>query len=85
MAAHDNMTHAGDGTFDQRIRAAGYVWSFIEENIAEGYLVPESVFNGWMSDVGHRANVLGDVVDVGFGMAIGASGPYWCADYGRPA
>lgn len=41
-----------------RMRDAGYYWSWAGENIAAGYGTPASVTLGWMSSSGHRANIL---------------------------
>jgi hypothetical protein len=41
--------------------------------------------SAWMSSPGHRANVLGDYSEVGFGMSSSATGVlYWCVDFGTP-
>lgn len=46
------------------------------ENIAQGYVSPESVVNGWMNSLGHRANILNpDFTHIGIGYVD--DGRYW--------
>ena len=66
--AHD----APDGTtpwyfFNQ----AGYSYSKAGENLAYGFNTSQDAVNGWIASPGHRANMLGDYVDVGFGFVDG--------------
>jgi hypothetical protein len=72
--------------FDQ----AGYAYSAAGENLAYGFDSSSGTVTGWMNSASHRANVLGDYVDVGFGIADGANyqgGPNTVvvAHYGKPA
>jgi hypothetical protein len=64
--------NAPDGTtpwyfFDQ----AGYNYSKAGENLAYGFNTSQDVVNGWIGSPGHRANILGEYVDVGFGFVDG--------------
>lgn len=83
MAFKQRMGHSVDGTtFSQRARAAGYS-SPGGENVAWGYDSVQSVFNGWMTSPGHRANITNrSFRDAGFGMALGGGRKYWCAVFG---
>lgn len=80
MAHADRLGHSGIGDGDPwtRIRDQGYAFTAAAENIAEGYQTPAAVMAGWMSSTGHRANIMGQYADVGFGQ----TGLYWCADFG---
>lgn len=75
MIDYDYWSHvAPDGTtpwyfFDQ----AGYAYINAGENLAYGFLTSSGAVQGWMDSPGHRANILGDYKDVGFGYANGAS------------
>lgn len=40
------------------VAAAGYSYSMIGENLANGYLTDSAVFSAWMASAGHRANIL---------------------------
>lgn len=40
------------------VAAAGYSYSMIGENLANGYLTDSAVFSAWMASAGHRANML---------------------------
>lgn len=81
---------APDGTqpwffFDQ----AGYAYQAAGENLAYGFMTSSAVVDAWMNSASHRANILGDYVDVGFGFVNGANyqnGQYTVvvAHYGKP-
>ncbi|MEM8503734.1 MAG: CAP domain-containing protein [Cyanobacteria bacterium P01_D01_bin.1] len=60
MAKGDFFSHTGkDGSKPwDRARKAGYESGIIGENIAAGYVTPQSVVNGWINSPGHRANML---------------------------
>lgn len=66
--------NAPDGTtpwyfFDQ----AGYNYSKAGENLAYGFNTSQDAINGWIGSPGHRANMLGEYADVGFGFVDGPS------------
>lgn len=48
--------------------AAGYNYSAAGENLAYGFDTSAGVNQGWMNSAGHRANILGNYADVGFGI-----------------
>lgn len=79
MAASGVLAHSGDT--GSRITAAGYRWVNAAENLAEGQPTPAAVVAAWMSDIPHRANVLGRYLNVG----VGVFGPFVCADFASPA
>lgn len=70
MASKDYWAHvAPDGTqpwyfFDQ----AGYTYLRAGENLAYGFSTSQGTVDGWMNSPSHRANILGDYRDVGFGI-----------------
>jgi len=49
-------------------QAAGYAYSRAGENLAYGFASSQSTVDGWMNSPSHRANILGEFVDVGFGI-----------------
>lgn len=57
--------------------SAGYIYKSAGENLAYGFDNSAQVINGWMNSAEHRANVLGNYADVGFGFA---SGPNYQGD-----
>ena len=69
-----------------RVRAAGYSYGVVAENIAAGQRTAADVVQGWMDSPGHRANILNrDVTHTGVGFTAG--GPYgttWTQVLGRP-
>lgn len=70
MADQDYWAHvAPDGTqpwyfFNQ----AGYAYIRAGENLAYGFTTSQGAVDGWMGSPSHRANILGDYNDVGFGI-----------------
>lgn len=50
--------------FDQ----AGYSYVRAGENLAYGFMTSQGAIDGWMNSASHRANILGDYYDVGFGI-----------------
>lgn len=70
MATNDYWAHvAPDGTQPWYFfQTAGYGYSRAGENLAYGFMNSQSTIDGWMNSPSHRANILGDYVDVGFGV-----------------
>jgi uncharacterized protein YkwD len=74
-----------------RMEQAGYAEP-AAENIGKGYLTPQQVVDGWMSDPAHRGNILNCAFKsggVGYysgttqnGTAATDDGPWWTADFG---
>lgn len=50
---------------------AGYDYTNAGENLAYGFSTSDATITGWMNSAGHRANILGNYQDVGFGIANG--------------
>ncbi|WP_250213017.1 CAP domain-containing protein [Acrocarpospora catenulata] len=86
MSAKNYFSHdSQDGRdFSDRIKAAGYSFTAIGENIAQGQRSAASVVNDWMNSPGHRQNILNcNYVHIGVGY-VAAGGPYWTQDFGKP-
>jgi cell division septation protein DedD len=70
MAAKNYWAHVSpDGTqpwyfFEQ----AGYTYVRAGENLAYGFSTSQATVDGWMNSTSHRANILGNYNDVGFGI-----------------
>ncbi|MEO5498914.1 MAG: CAP domain-containing protein [Candidatus Saccharimonadales bacterium] len=47
---------------------AGYVYIRAGENLAYGFMTSQSAIDGWMNSPSHKANILGDYTEVGFGI-----------------
>ena len=74
MLARSYFAHRSpDGkTVRERARLAGYEWSAIGENLAEGQQSVDEVVEAWMRSPGHRENVLDrKYTETGFGLAMG--------------
>jgi len=87
IASNGILTHTGaDGDILTRAKRAGYEWSALEENAAEGQTDVAQVMRDWMSSAGHRANLLNrSVTEMGGAVARSASGmPFWCTVFGSP-
>ena len=82
MATNDYFSHNGPGNtaFNKRIQSYGY-GSPGGENIAEGQTSAQQVFNAWMSDAGHRDNIL-NCQFVAMGVGVDTQGWYWTQDFG---
>jgi uncharacterized protein YkwD len=64
----DHENPEGEGPAD-RIERAGFAWSAVGENIAQGQPTPEAVMRSWMASPGHCANLLDrrfEFIGVGF-------------------
>ncbi len=88
MAAHgyfDHTTPSGVSAA-QRITNAGYRWSSMGENIAEGQRTPADVMAAWMNSAGHRANILNcGYRNIGVGLAYDSHHtPFWTQDFAAP-
>lgn len=70
MADNNYWAHvAPDGTQPWYFfEAAGYNYSRAGENLAYGFSTSYSTNDGWMNSPSHRANILGDYAEVGFGI-----------------
>ncbi len=88
MAKRDYFSHTstnGDSPFD-RIKDAGYAYSYAGENIAAGFSSPASVVKAWLKSPGHCRNIMKrKYTELGVGYATGGYyGTYWTQDFGRP-
>ncbi len=68
---------------------AGYAYIGAGENLAYGFANGSEVTSAWMNSPTHKANILGDYVDVGFGIANSATyqdgeNTVVVAHYGKP-
>jgi uncharacterized protein YkwD len=96
MATRDFVGHnsSSGATFETRIKAAGYAYSLVAENIAWGQKTPEEVVDVWFNESApndaHRKNILNCALhDIGVGYVYLASDPgkitsqtYWTEDFG---
>jgi uncharacterized protein YkwD len=85
MCNQGYFSHTGkDGSSHQdRLKAAGAVFSFGGENIAWGQKTPQEVHTTWMNSWGHRAAILSTLFDrlgVGYVLCKGKT-PYWTQNF----
>ncbi len=94
MAKQDFFSHYGlDGStpFDRMVDA-GYSYRAAGENIAAGFVTPESVVEAWMGSQGHRANILSNnfsEIGIGYYYLPNDFGEvnyyhYWTVNFGTP-
>jgi uncharacterized protein YkwD len=80
MLVNDYFSHTGwnGSTFDERATAAGYNWSAIGENIAQGQQTQEQVMESWTNSQLHHENNINPVFeDFGLGIAGTGSNKRW--------
>jgi uncharacterized protein YkwD len=86
----DRNGHVLDGAdMEQRIRAGGYAFALVAENV--GYQLNRgdpvaAMMDGWKQSPGHRRNLLlAQVTEIGVGAAKGRSGRWYFVQlFGRP-
>jgi hypothetical protein len=71
MAVNNSMSH--NPNYSSQIPSG---WSRASENVAYGY-TSGTVVDAWLNSPGHRANIMGDVTDVGIGYFVDAEGVAW--------
>ncbi|TYB63242.1 CAP domain-containing protein [Nonomuraea sp. PA05] len=83
MARNNYFSHTSrDGrTFDQRIKATGFVFRQAGENIAKGQPSAAAVVKAWLDSPGHRANIM-NCAFTHIGVGHNAKGPTWTQDFG---
>jgi uncharacterized protein YkwD len=88
MAKQGKMEHELDGKNPaDRIRAAGYEYAYIAENIAVGArMSPAAVVKAWMESQVHRENILNDkCTEIGIGVVKNDKGEtYYTQEFGAP-
>lgn len=73
------------------LKPAGYMHSYVGENIAASEKTPEQVMNSWMNSPGHRDNILNpNYTEIGVGASYALSSKHriywmhWVQLFGRP-
>jgi uncharacterized protein YkwD len=88
MAKKGEMNHVLDGKKPaERIKDAGYDYSWAGENIAMGENVSvQKIFDEWMKSQGHRENILRkEYRELGVGIARADDGKvYYSQEFGTP-
>jgi uncharacterized protein YkwD len=88
MAAHNFFDHTNlmGQTPSDRIRAAGYMGSYVGENIAAGNDNAPATMNQWMNSPGHCTNIMNpNYRELGVGYAFNAGSRYrhyWTQNFG---
>lgn len=76
MNANNKLNHTGtDGSLvDERISAAGYVYSFYAENLLKGGATEEEAIKAWRESTAHCENLMDPNINQ---IGVGTSGTYW--------
>jgi uncharacterized protein YkwD len=89
MAKQQKLDHVlDDKKPEDRLKALGYRFAAMAENIVIGQRTPAEAIATWMSSTaGHKENMLNkDYTEIGIGIAIDANGQrYWTQVFGTPA
>ncbi|MBL8634786.1 MAG: CAP domain-containing protein [Myxococcales bacterium] len=90
MATKNYFSHTGkDGRspFD-RMKAAGYSFSYAGENIAAGNATVAATMTQWLNSAGHCANIMSkNFTQIGFGYDNNSASTYkhyWVQNFGKP-
>jgi uncharacterized protein YkwD len=86
MAKQDKLDHVLDDKKPaDRVKAAGYRFAAVGENIAWNQKDPAQVLESWMNSEGHKANILGkDYLEIGVACVKNAKGErYWVQVFGK--
>ena len=77
----------GKSPFD-RMKAAGYSFSYAGENIAAGNSTVAATMTQWLTSAGHCANIMNkNFTEIGFGYDNSATSSYkhyWVQNFGKP-
>jgi len=87
MARQAKLDHTLDGKdAADRIKAAGYSFRRMGENIAHNYQTPADAVDGWMKSKGHKENLLNaELTHIGVAVAKSDKGePYWVQVFATP-
>ncbi|MBI1225491.1 MAG: CAP domain-containing protein [Bacteroidetes bacterium] len=76
MFANNKLNHTGtDGSkVNDRIEAAGYIWSNYAENLLKGGATEEEAIKAWQESTAHCENLMDPTITE---IGIGTAGPYW--------
>ena len=90
MAEHNFFGHKGSNGSTVAARASdeGYLWDSIGENVGTGRAKPEQVVKGWLSSLGHCANIMnGNFTEMAAAYAVNPKSDtliYWTQVFGKP-
>jgi uncharacterized protein YkwD len=79
MAKQQKLDHFLDGKkASDRVKAVGYAFKYVGENIATGDFPVPKMFQGWMDSQLHRDNILDkEYSEIGVGIVMDGQGQSW--------
>ncbi|MBL7814134.1 MAG: CAP domain-containing protein [Saprospiraceae bacterium] len=83
MNETNNFSHQGKNNSwpEDRIKAAGYKWDNVGENIGKGYKDIPAAIAGWKESTGHCKQMMSaEVTELGAAKV----GSYWCQKFAKP-
>ena len=89
MGERDTIKHGLGGSLPRRVRAVGYEWAFLAENLAAGYSTIGDAMQGWKDSRGHNRNLLSPQArEIGIAAVATPAGSdhrnYWALVLGAP-
>ncbi len=87
MARQDKLAHElDDKTPTDRVKAAGYEFARLGENVSWNAATPKEVVAQWTESPPHKMNILTkEFTEIGVGVATNDKGePYWTQVFGTP-
>ena len=90
MATNNFLAHTGSNgsSFNQRIEAQGYIFSFAGENVAAGKSTAQETMQQWLNSEGHCRNIMNpNFTQMGVGFAENSASQYrvyWTQVFGTP-
>jgi uncharacterized protein YkwD len=79
------LDHQLGGSLGSRVKAEGYHFAVVGENLAKRFPPAENILKGWINSPGHRDNLLGrHHSQTGVGIVMAGRLAYACAIYAKP-
>src|SRR4029079_6734173 len=85
MVKQNQMSHDLDGkNASDRVKALGYEYAALAENIAMGQKSPAEVLTMWTNSESHKSNILGDFTEIGVAQVKAGRGFAYVQVFGTP-
>lgn len=79
------LDHHLGGGLGSRVKAEGYRFAVVRENLAKRFPPAENILEGWIGSAGHRANLLEPRhTQTGVGVIMAGPLAFACAIYAKP-
>lgn len=79
------LSHDLGGPLGTRVKAEGYRFAVVGENLAKRFPPADNILKGWLNSPGHKRNLLGSkFTETGVGITKVGRFAYACAIYAKP-